>query len=733
MDPSNHSVLYLGTGEGFFNSDALNGTGIFRSVDSGASWVQLPGTADWTATTKIVVSPLDSAVVLAAATGGIYRSTDAGASWGLVSESSWMGMDLAIDPNSPSNLVASLASLDDEVGDFVHRVIRSTDGGATWFAAGAPLSARFGFESRVSLAYAASAPGWVYAFAGPLGAVFRSTDGGATWTARGELSFEGQLWYNNTIWVDPTNASTLIVGAVRPYRSVNGGSSFTQISFGVWDFPNRPHSDVHCIVPDPGFNGVTNKRVWVCTDGGVYRTDNIYTVTTDSGWVHRNASYATAQYYHASGSSASSILVGGTQDNGTLRLAGLSTTAGQTAGADGGTTAIDPIDDRYVYGHQQALITVFRSTNWGDVTEDAIYYGSDYEYGNWVSPLALDPSNPNRLLVGAHSLWRTTNARTGSPPSWQAIRLPGESQLLAVAIAPTNPDIIWVAENYGRIDRTTNGTLASPTWTAVYSWQDWGGLPYFKYPTQLLVDPNDAETTYVAFGGYEEGNLWRVQGAGTSWTDISGEGPAALPAAPIRAIARHPERSDWLFVGTEVGVFASYDAGASWTTTSQGPRNVAIDSLNFVQGSTTLLAATHGRGLWTIDLPNDIALSPGQPIAGQITSSEPQGVWRYYYVDIGLADSHLSVLLSNLTGDLDLYVRHGELPSLSDWNCRPHLGGNSAEQCTVEFPQEGRWWIGILNTAIGTHSFQVTANWESCLFWDNFESGGLSRWSDHSP
>jgi hypothetical protein len=84
---------------------------------------------------------------------------------------------------------------------------------------------------------------------------------------------------------------------------------------------------------------------------------------------------------------------------------------------------------------------------------------------------------------------------------------------------------------------------------------------------------------------------------------LTGNAPAALPSAPVRGIGRHPQRATWLYVATEVGIYESVDGGSTWSTSNRGPANVCVDELVFMNGTTTLLAATHGRGLWTADVP----------------------------------------------------------------------------------------------------------------------------------
>jgi photosystem II stability/assembly factor-like uncharacterized protein len=122
----------------------------------------------------------------------------------------------------------------------------------------------------------------------------------------------------------------------------------------------------------------------------------------------------------------------------------------------------------------------------------------------------------------------------------------------------------------------------------------------------------------VAFGGFFDGsgysghNLWKTTDAGTSWTDLTGTEPNSLPLVPIRGFARHPTNPNKLYAGTEIGIYASEDAGAHWSPVVEGPVNVPIAELKFMANnnqavptptpSTVLIAATHGRGIWLTDV-----------------------------------------------------------------------------------------------------------------------------------
>ncbi len=164
----------------------------------------------------------------------------------------------------------------------------------------------------------------------------------------------------------------------------------------------------------------------------------------------------------------------------------------------------------------------------------------------------------------------------------------------AIAVARGNSDLIWVGHNNGSLFKTANGTAPQPDWTRV---DENGGVLPKRYCHCITVDPHDPQRVYVTFGGYEGGNVWKTTDGGAVWTNISG----SLPAAPVRSLVVHPDSPAYLYLGTEVGVFASEDGAATWTPTNQGPTNCSVDQL-FWMGY-DLVAVTHGRGLFAARLP----------------------------------------------------------------------------------------------------------------------------------
>ncbi len=608
IDPSNPSVMYAGTGEGFFNGDAIGGTGIYKSTDGGQSWSLLAATSTWDNVCRIAVSPANSNIILAARRyGGIHRSTNGGANWS-VRLNAQGSFYIAFDPTDGNKAVGHIIDYDWGLGDWYHRAVYSTNGGFTWATASGDMSRQNGFGSRIELAYAPSSPNVVYASCATGGGrIWKSTDGGQSYTLQTGSGSSGVSWYANPLWVDPTNPNFLVTGGYNFYKSTDGGASLTQISDG-YIMTLQPHVDMHAIVHDPNFDGVTNRRVYVCTDGGVWKTDNIYTASTSSGWLNLDVDYRTTQYYGAAGDGNSGLIIGGTQDNGTLRIASGSDMGHLMFGGDGGFCAIDWQNPNYCYG-EYINLRIVRSSNGG--TSAGYITNGLADAGvaaNFIAPFILDPNNPARLLAGGLRLWRCPNARAA--PAfivWQQIRPAGTDNISAIAVAPGNPDLIWIGQNNGEVHRTTNGTAASPTWEPIDNNGAPNPLPN-RYVTRIVVDPDDHDLIYVTLGGFANDNLWASPDGGGTWVPLGNVGPDRLPSAPIRGFARHPRKANWLYAGTEVGIFASENGGSTWTTTHTGPSAVSMDELVFMHQSETLLAATHGRGIYTIAVPSCLLL-----------------------------------------------------------------------------------------------------------------------------
>jgi photosystem II stability/assembly factor-like uncharacterized protein len=600
LDPSNPDVLYAGTGEGVFNTPqgssntaAPQGAGIFKSTDGGQTWTQLPSTvgANWYFVNRLAFQPGSNQVMLAATNTGLYRSTDAGTTWQQVTTG--QTLDVQFHPTDP---LRAVAGRNDGLGQ------HSIDGGLTWLNATGIATG----STRVELTYAPSNPTIVYGAVAAAGRlkVYRSTNNGQTYTLMTSgtgLSTLGS--YTGAIWVDLLNSNAVILGAQALARSSDGGVTLPGAFSGV-------HADHHMIVPHPQFNGSTNRTIYFAGDGGIYRA-NDWTLNTVT---ELNNNMGITQFYGGSINDATGVVLAGAQDNFTLRFSGNPEGWTQTYGGDGGYTASDPTDPNYFYGESQRL-NIVRSTN-GGVSASPINAGiteaGSQSLVNFIPYFMLDPNNPNTMLAGARSLWRSTNVKA-APPSWSIIKTGLESggggpdpdhyifndprNISTIAVAQGNSSIIWVGHNNGQVWKTSNGTAATPTWTRV----DTGapGLPA-RWISRIVIDPSDHSRVYVSLMGYNADNIWRTTNAGATWQNISGTGPGALPAIPVPSLALHRTVPGRLYAGTDIGLFLSTNDGASWGPLSPGIGLVPVVELIW-RNNTTLMAVTHGRGIYLGD------------------------------------------------------------------------------------------------------------------------------------
>jgi photosystem II stability/assembly factor-like uncharacterized protein len=588
MDPTDANILYAGTGEGFYNADAVRGAGIFKSTDGGATWSQLSSTnpgsnSDWYYVNRISIHPTDSTIMLAATNNGVYRSTNAGLTWSKVFSS--RTLDISFDPNNGNKALLGGAS-----GNIAY----SSNAGSTWTTVTVASGG-----GRVEVAYAKSTPDTVYVCVNQnYGDIYKTTNGGQDWTKiSNPYHLNGQGWYDNAIWVDPTDANHLIVGGLDLHRSTDGAVTWTKISNWAnnmyYGYPSVPHADHHIIISDPGYNGTTNRKIYNGNDGGIFRSNDITLATETSGWTRLNNGLYITQFYGATGSAANGGRVyGGTQDNGSLRQPSSGSNWSQVYGGDGGYAAVDPLDANYLYG-EYVYLQIHRATN--GASASSIYSGiadaTSSATALFIAPFILDPNNSSRMYAGGQSLWVSNNVKASTPTWSKVTALSYTSSLIsAIAVAEGNDQIIWVGYKNGTLYRSLDGGVS---WDAVNI-----GTPS-RIVTRILIDKTTPATAYVAYGGYSNTNLYKTTNSGSSWTSVHGN----LPSVPVFGLARHPTNSAWLYAGTEVGLFTSTDGGATWGTTNDGPANVEISELFWLSTSpAVLVAATHGRGVFKASL-----------------------------------------------------------------------------------------------------------------------------------
>lgn len=605
------------------------------------------------------------------ASSGLYCSEDGGNSW-WQELSGAIGTDVAIHPNGTTGY----AALGSNNGDTDPRsttgqngVFKSTNVNApcasqTWTLISktpVPLGTNAG-TIRLGLAPSDASANTLYAavanpiatvapFNTTLAGVFKTLNGGMTWTTVSPMDFcKNQCDYDLALKVHPTDANTVIAGGSavpngnQPFfllRTNNGGTTWTQIAQDANG--TLIHVDQHAIAF--GFNGAAVTSLFVGNDGGIWSSP-LPTPSSAVTWTDLNATLQLSQYYPGMSIDprTPALGLGGTQDNGTQRYDTISNASNpqqwteQPVCGDGGYTAIDPTAPNVLYAACQN-IDINKSVNGG-----ASYTSSDNgiaqsDRAEFIPPLVMDAANPNRLYFGTFRVWQTTNGAA----NWAAISPdltagPTNSpDITSVSVSPVNGDVVYAATLDSRLWRTTNasaGTGALSSWIQI----DGGTLPP-RAITQVVADPNNQDVAFVTTSGFSgfqinppatdtQGHVFRCFALLLSCADISGSGSGALPNTPVNALVVDPidALSETLYIGTDVGVFASADGGMTWLPdfpatppAANGLPNVAVLSLTLQPAARILRAGTHGRGAWDLQLSSVAPLRLASVNPGAVT------------------------------------------------------------------------------------------------------------------
>lgn len=635
---SNPNVLYAGTGEGnvqlYSTAYPLSsapgvyvGAGVLRSTDGGNSWThQAEALLANHSFYRIAVDRNNADRAFAATSRGLCRTTN-GTTWAALS-----GGGL---PAISANVIACtdvIIDRGDTTGNTVYvafwnsGIYKSTNALAanptfTQVTTGLPAG---NTTSRISLVQSASSPERKYALVASnsdtfLG-LYRTTNAaGTNWelcTSSGTIELYGA--FTSDVNVDPTTPDVVYVSGVELYKcqrdSVTGTWSVTNIGANI-------HPDSHCF----GFHPTLNQTIYSGNDGGFYISRNGGTSWEDAP----NEGLCLLQYEAIDNHGSSDAIVqGGTQDNGTQQYRN-SPVHYHSADGDGGYCTISKTNGnnvtRSAFGN-----TPQRSTSGGKFGSYVGVASGLNGSGLFYPPAAISPGS-ERMAWGTSVINIDDAMGTGGWPG-SGVALPGISGAVS-AVSFTSDTVIYCATSSGQVYRLD---FSGGAWSARVLHA--APLPTGQWIWDVHSLPGDANTIVVAFSGFGLAqHVWRgtVPASGTAtWTAISN----GLPDVPMYALA-FGSATQW-FVGTDIGVFRTTDAGANWGNFSQGLPNTAIYDLRLRPGSNLLRAATHGRGLWevrtdlatqpTVDLfVRDHVMDTGRPPSGAAVAAAWEDPTRY--------------------------------------------------------------------------------------------------------
>ncbi len=616
LDPSNPDTVYVGTGEANQCGDCYYGAGILKSTDGGASWTNLPGPFVQQGVGGLAVHPTNGQIVLAAIAranapipdaGGIYRSTDGAVTWRRV-QSGFRGNDVFFDAVDPNIAFASV---------YGAGVFKSTDAGVTWTPINGSAANPLTLENagRIALAQAPSRPATLYAAiadlatsnSGGLLGIFKTTDGGQNWIKLQAPNYCGpQCWYNLVLSVSPINPDVVYAGGVSMIRSLDGGNQ--------WSTVGQIHVDQHALAWAPGA-----KRLYIGNDGGAYSAadGNVSPLVISN----LNQTLAITQFYPSLAIHPADVnlSIAGTQDNSSQRYFN-STWSTVTCG-DGGWSIIDPSAPSTVYVTCQR-IDIRKSTNGGVTFTGGLTRGIGNDAVQFIPPLVADPTNSQRLYFGTVRVYQSNDGAGSWVPVSPSLAFSTTGGLTAIAVAPSDPNTVYIGARQGALHVTANMNSGSPTWTRIGA-----GLPS-RLVSQIVVDPSSGATAYVSYQGFNgliagdtPGHVFRTNDRGGSWTDISGN----LPNVPVNDLLLDPDLPGTLYAATDVGVFRTTDEGLSWTPLGSSLPRVVVMTLRLHRPTRTLRAATHGRSVWDLQVPLPAGRNSAPGLASISPASSPLG------------------------------------------------------------------------------------------------------------
>ena len=633
MADSDPNVIYVGMGETSIRGDVSYGDGMYKSTDGGQSWVNI-GLKETHHIAKIRIHPQNPDLVYVAALGhafgpneerGIFRSKDGGQRWErILFQSEKAGaIDLSMDPKNPRVLYAtfweayrnfwSLSS-----GGPDSAIFKSSDGGNTWVGITENPGLPEGIKGKMGIAISPvkSDRVWAIIEAEEAG-LYRSDDGGQQWERVSDnRDLIHRPWYYCHVFADPQDADTLYILNLKMWKSTDGGRTFTEIT--------TPHGDNHDLWIDPG----NPQRMIEGNDGGACVSFN-----GGQSW-STIYNQLTGQFYHVAVDNQYPYRVYGTQQDNSSISVPSATEKGAIPWGDSypagtgesGYITVDPKDDNIVYlgavgsspggggalqrydhrSKQIRLVTVWPEAYFGWGAKDIKYRFA------WTFPIVFSPHDPNILYAGGNHVFRTSNeghswepispdlsrndqaklVASGGPLTLDTSGAEHYGTVFSFVESPHEPGVFWAGTDDGLIHISKD---SGQSWTNITP----SDLPEWTLISLIEASPHDPATAYVAATRYKlddyDPYLYKTSDYGQSWQKID-----TFPHREItRAIREDPARQGLLYVGTETGIFVSFDDGANWQSLRQNLPVVPVYDL--VIKNNDLVVATHGRAFWILD------------------------------------------------------------------------------------------------------------------------------------
>ncbi|MFK7757306.1 MAG: T9SS type A sorting domain-containing protein [Flavobacteriales bacterium] len=571
VHPEDSDIIYIGTGDSSASDTYSNG--VLKSLDGGITW-QTTGLsytlAEEVRIHKLLMHPDDPETIYAATREGTWKTTTGGEVWYQVGSGNVR--DIEFKPDDTSILYAC-----------TNRFWKSTDDGESFSVISTGMPSSFSVE-RMSLGVSLDEPDYVYALCvdndgNDFLGMWKSTDAGENFELMADspniLGYSiqadddgGQGWYDLALAVDPNNGERLFAGGVNIWQSINGGSNY--ILNAHWFLEddmqyNYTHADIHNIQYIDG-------DIFVCSDGGVFRSTNNAQTFTDV-----SKGLEIAQFYRFGGYNPNpNLLIGGTQDNGSIL--GVNNVWTHVRGGDGMEAAIHPANPDIMYCESQyggMRVSLNGGDNFFNATE-----GID-EDGAWVTPFILHPEEEGTVIAGFQNIFKSTN---NGQEYEQVTDFETGSTFRCMTVAESNPNIMFASYT----TQILKSTDAGDTWESIAQGIAGNSITYID------VNPVDENEVVITFSGFSFGQkVYKSIDGGITWTNIS----MNLPNIPANCVAIDGENGG-MYVGTDVGIYFSHPDYVNWMPYNDGLPNVIVNEIEVNPLFNNITAATYGRGIW---------------------------------------------------------------------------------------------------------------------------------------
>jgi Secretion system C-terminal sorting domain len=673
----NQNVMYAGTGEGWFNFDAVRGRGIYKSTDGGNTWNILSSTIQTTPNDStfqfvqdiaidandVVYAALRNDVTQPSLGRGIKRSTDGGNSWTQVLGAPILGItgraaDIEVAANGDMYVTLGVFSRGSIWKSSFATNGANTGATGTWVDITPPWGM---IRLRLELATAPSDPQRLYlvgqdSASNQVIGLWRSINGGSSWdSVASPAAFNNgtnsQTWFNLIMAVDPANADILLAGGLHVARSINAGNSWLTISSG------QAHVDHHFL------QYTSSTRLINGNDGGIFLSQNIDAGTPT--FAVKNNGYDVTQYYGCDyHPSNTNYFLAGAQDNGTQKFTAPGINVATTVtGGDGGFPHIDQTDG-------QVQVTAFTGNNYnrsldGGGSFSSLGAGINNNRGQFINPTDYD-DNTNILYGGDDAgKYYIVTGLDGSPSSLVAtVTAMGSRELTAVKVDPFTANTIWIGASFGgalpQVLKISNANTSTPT---VVNTATLGTITNAAI-SSVDVDPANSNHILATLSNYGVNSVWESTNGGISFQSIEGN----LPDMPIRWGLFAPANAQLnggtggdggILLATELGVWtASQLTGTTtqWIPNNSGLANISTYMLKYRSSDNLVAAATHGRGLYTTVLPTIVTGLPSNPVTPNFIKYISAGKDQLQIVTGALPTRTITLQILDMNGKM-LYNR----------------------------------------------------------------------------